>query len=258
MIFLNSLMTLFIGTGYTGNNPKRKEIHVMSQKDRKKWLAALAIVLVLVVLCIALWQTGLLDRLKNVEQLQAYLASHTPWSQLIFFGLQLCSVIIAPIPSNIIAAAGGAAFGVWPGFPITLLAVVLGSCTTFTLARTLGKNFADRVIRQKLSPKYLDLLERKRDTFLALTFFFPLFPDDLLCIMAGLTDISFRRFFIIALLTRPWGLLVASIFGSSLFSFSPKAIPLLIIGAALFIVGMIYGDRIEQLILNYIAKRKKS
>lgn len=119
-------------------------------------------------------------------------------------------------------------------------------------------NFADRVIRQKLSPKYLDLLERKRDTFLALTFFFPLFPDDLLCIMAGLTDISFRRFFIIALLTRPWGLLVASIFGSSLFSFSPKAIPLLIIGAALFIVGMIYGDRIEQLILNYIAKRKKS
>ncbi len=230
----------------------------MSQKDRKKWLAALAIVLVLVALCIALWQTGLLERLKNVEQLQAYLASHTPWSQLIFFGLQLCSVIIAPIPSNIIAAAGGAAFGVWPGFLITLVAVLVGSCTTFTLARTLCKNFADRVIRPKLSPKYLDLLERKRDTFLALTFFFPLFPDDLLCIMAGLTEIPFRRFFIIVLLTRPWGLLAANIFGSSLFSFSPKAIPLLVIGAALFIVGMIYGDRIEQLILNYIAKRKNS
>ena len=66
MKFLNSLMTLFIGTGYTGNNPKGKEIHVMSQKDRKKWLAALAIVLVLVALCIELCQTGLLERLKNV------------------------------------------------------------------------------------------------------------------------------------------------------------------------------------------------
>ena len=109
------------------------------------------------------------------------------------------------------------------------------------------------------SPKYLDLLERKRDTFLALTFFFPLFPDDLLCIMAGLTVRSpSAAFFIIVLLTRPWGLLAANIFGSSLFSFSPKAIPLLVIGAALFIVGMIYGDRIEQLILNYIAKRKNS
>jgi len=76
--------------------------------------------------------------------------------------------------------------------------------------------------------------------------------------MAGLTEISFRRFFIIVLLTRPWGLLAANIFGSSLFSFSPKAIPLLVIAVALFIVGMIYGDRLEQLILNYIAKRKNS
>ena len=48
------------------------------------------------------------------------------------------------------------------------------------------------------------------------------------------------------------------IVGSSLFSFSPKAIPLLVIAVALFIVGMIYGDRLEQLILNYIAKRKNS
>ena len=194
----------------------------MSQKDRKKWLAALAIVLLLAAFCVVLWHTGLLEKLKNVEQLQVYLASHTPWSQLIFLGLQLCSVIIAPIPSNIIAAAGGAAFGVWPGFLITLVAVLVGSCTTFTLARTLCKDFADRVIRPKLSPKYLELLDRKRDTFLALTFFFPLFPDDLLCIMAGLTEISFRRFFIIVLLTRPWGLLAANIFGSSLLFLLPQ------------------------------------
>ena len=207
----------------------------MSQKDRKKWLAALAIVLLLAALCVVLWHTGLLEKLKSVEQLQVYLASHTPWSQLIFLGLQLCSVIIAPIPSNIIAAAGGAAFGVWPGFLITLVAVLVGSCTTFTLARTLCKDFADRVIRPKLSPKYLELLDRKRDTFLALAFFFPLFPDDLLCIMAGLTEISFRRFFIIVLLTRPWGLLAANIFGSSLISFSPKAIPLLVIAVVIVI-----------------------
>ena len=111
----------------------------MSQKDRKKWLAALAIVLLLAAFCVVLWHTGLLEKLKNVEQLQVYLASHTPWSQLIFLGLQLCSVIIAPIPSNIIAAAGGAVFGVWPGFLITLVAVLVGSCTTFTLAQPCAK-----------------------------------------------------------------------------------------------------------------------
>ena len=56
----------------------------MSQKDRKKWLAALAIVLLLAAFCVVLWHTGLLEKLKNVEQLQVYLASPTPWSQLIF------------------------------------------------------------------------------------------------------------------------------------------------------------------------------
>lgn len=49
----------------------------MSQKDRK-WLAALAIVLLLAALCVVLWHTGLLEKLKSVEQLQVYLASHTP------------------------------------------------------------------------------------------------------------------------------------------------------------------------------------
>lgn len=228
----------------------------MEHKNRKKWVAALIAVLLILLLTLFLWRTGLFHQLKNTELLQAYLTEHTPWSQLIFFGLQLCSVIIAPIPSNLIAAAGGAAFGFWVGFPITLLAVVLGSCTTFLLARTLGKNFADRVIRKKLPERYLELLDRKRDSFLALTFFFPFFPDDLLCIMAGLTDISFRRFACLVLFTRPWGLICANLFGSSLFDISPKTIPILLLIALLFILGMLYGDRLEQAILTYFKGRK--
>lgn len=228
----------------------------MAHKNRKKWVAALIAVLLIILLSLFLWQTGLIHKLKDTEQMQAYLTEHTPWSQLLFFALQLCGVIIAPIPSNFIAAAGGAAFGFWCGFPITLLAVVLGSCTTFLLARTLGKNFADQVVRKKLPERYLDLLDRKRDSFLALTFFFPFFPDDLLCIMAGLTDISFRRFTCIVLLTRPWGLLCANLFGSSLFDFSPKTIPILILVTLLFVLGMLYGDRLEQAVLTYIKGKK--
>ena len=51
--------------------------------------------------------------------------------------------------------------------------------------------------------------------FLALVFLFPFFPDDLICILAGLTDIPLSRFFVICLFTRPWGLLVACGVGSS-------------------------------------------
>lgn len=228
----------------------------MPQNTRKKWIAALLAVLILLCLCLFLWRTGLFTRLRDLQALQSYLAEQAPWSHLIFFGLQMCSVIFAPIPSNVVAAAGGAVFGIWQGFLITVLAVTIGSCTTFCLARTLCKGFADRVIRKKLPDHYLELLDRKRDSFLILTFLFPFFPDDLLCIMAGLTEIPFRRFFLIVLLARPWGLLAASAFGGSLFSFSLKSLPILLLCVVLFLVGLVYGDRMSQAVIQFL-KRKK-
>ncbi len=53
--------------------------------------------------------------------------------------------------------------------------------------------------------------------FLTLAFLFPFFPDDLLCILAGLSSLSFRCFAVIVLLARPWGLLFASALGGAAF-----------------------------------------
>ena len=205
----------------------------MSRNDRKKWIAALLAVLILLLLLLFLWRTGLLERLRDAQALRDYLSEQAPWSHLIF-----------------------AVFGFWHGFLMTILAVTIGSCTTFWLARTLCKNFADRVIRKKLPEHYLELLDRKRDSFLILTFLFPFFPDDLLCIMAGVTDIPFRRFFFIVLLARPWGLVAAIAFGSSLCSFSVKSLPVIILCGILFVLGLVYGDRVSQAVIQFL-KRKK-
>ena len=84
-----------------------------------------------------------------------------------------------------------------------------------------------------------------------LVFLFPFFPDDLICILAGLTDIGFLRFLVIVLLTRPWGLLVASAVGSSVISIPLWAMALIgLAGLALFLVSMKYGDRWEARLLE--------
>ena len=76
-------------------------------------------------------------------------------------------------------------------------------------------------------------------------------PDDIICILAGLTDISFPRFLAIVLLTRPWGLLVASAVGSSVISIPLWAMALIgLAGLALFLVSMKYGDRWEARLLE--------
>ena len=199
----------------------------------------------------ALYATGFFQAAGSQEALGAYIARCAPWSHLAYFGVQLASVIIAPIPSNVTAAAGAYLFGLWPSFLLTWGAVALGSAVVFGLARLLGQKFASQFVGEKLSEKYLDLIRRKRDVFLLLAFLFPFFPDDLLCILAGLTDISFKRFFLLVVVARPWGLLVACMVGSATVSIPCWGMALLGgLGLAVVLLAMKYGDKIEELIIK--------
>ncbi|MCD7838950.1 MAG: TVP38/TMEM64 family protein [Clostridiales bacterium] len=232
----------------------------MNTKHSKQWFFAIAAAAVLLLgLSLFLRKTGALHSLKSVSDLRDFLSSYAPWSHLVFFLLQLSSVIIAPIPSNLTAMAGGACFGLGWGFLITFLAVNLGSLITFSLARTLARDWAMRVASRKLPSKYLDLIGRKRDSFLVMVLLFPFFPDDLICILAGLTDIPHRRFALIVLLTRHWGLFVASAMGASLFSLPTWALPLVaLVGIGLFVSGLLYGDKIQDWVLSRFHRHPQS
>lgn len=203
----------------------------------------------------ALYATGFFEAAGSQEKLGAYIARCAPWSHLAYFGVQLVSVIVAPIPSNLTAAAGAYLFGLWPSFLLTWGAVTLGSAVVFALARALGQQFVSQFVSEKLSDKYLDLIRRKRDIFLALAFLFPFFPDDILCILAGLTDISFKRFLLLAALARPWGLLVSCMVGSATLSIPLWGMALLgAAGLALFLLAMKYGDRLEEEVLRRLGR----
>ena len=192
--------------------------------------------------------------------MQAYIQRFAPYSHGVFFLLQLVSVIVAPIPSNLTTVAGGLLFGAWSSFLISTVAVVLGSAIVFQLSRRLGQPFAQKFVSGRTWERYGEVIRRKRDVFLFLAFLFPFFPDDLLCIMAGLTNVSFRRFLILVLLGRPWGLLAAAAVGGSVVSIPWWGMALLGVGGlALFLGALRYGDRIEEWIierLNHPAPRK--
>ena len=203
----------------------------------------------------ALYATGFFEAAGSQEKLGEYIARCAPWSHLAYFGIQLVSVVVAPIPSNLTAAAGAYLFGLWPSFLLTWGAVTLGSAIVFALARALGQQFAGQFVSEKLSGKYLDVIRRKRDVFLALAFLFPFFPDDILCILAGLTDISFKRFFLLAAIFRPWGLLAACMVGSATVSIPWWGMALLgVLGLAVFLLAMKYGDRLEDAVLKRLER----
>ena len=226
--------------------------------NKQKRTAALLWALTILLLggtALLLWRTGFFAAASDREKLAAYIEAFTPWSHLMYFAVQLFSVVLAPIPSNLTAAVGGMLFGTLPAFLLTFAAVVLGSLIVFALARVLGQHFVEGLVSRKVSDHYLDLIRRKRDVFLVLAFLFPFFPDDVLCILAGLTDISCKRFLVLCLLARPWGLLVACAFGGSALDLPIWAMAVIgLAGVALFLLGMKYGDKIEQAILDRLKK----
>lgn len=231
-----------------------------NHRQFKRTAAWAAVLLLFLFLCWGLWATGFFQVAHSPEGMQAYIQRFAPYSHGVFFLLQLVSVIVAPIPSNLTTVAGGLLFGAWSSFLISTVAVVLGSAIVFQLSRRLGQPFAQKFVSGRTWERYGEVIRRKRDVFLFLAFLFPFFPDDLLCIMAGLTNVSFRRFLILVLLGRPWGLLAAAAVGGSVVSIPWWGMALLGVGGLALILGALrYGDRIEEWIierLNHPAPRK--
>ena len=229
----------------------------MKERTVKRLLWAVTVLLLAGTL-LALWATGFFEAASSPEAMEEYIDRCAPWSHLAYFAIQLASVIVAPIPSNITAAAAGWLFGVWPAFLLTWGAVALGSALVFALARGLGQGFVQRLAGERASGRYLELLRRKRDVFLLVALLFPFFPDDVLCILAGLTEIPFKRFILLVVIARPWGLLAACAVGGNAVKLPlPAMIALGALGAVLAALALKYGDRAEEAILRRLNKTEK-
>lgn len=152
---------------------------------RHKWLLTLLLaVFLLGGGAFLLWQTGFFSSVGSLEEMRNYIERFAPYSHLFFFLIQLLSVVIAPIPSNVTALAGAVLFGMWPSFLMTWLAVAGGSVLVFWLARVLGQRLwtaGQPTGGGQVPGGYTQEAGYLFDSCLSLS----LFPDDLICILAG-------------------------------------------------------------------------
>ena len=200
-----------------------------------------------------LWESGLLERMNSREEIRAMIEAAGPFAGAVYFLIQLLTVIIAPIPSNISMMAGALAMGFWAALLLGLAAIWLGSMGVFLLARRLGQRRIQKLVDRGAMEKYLPVIREKQEVFLFLALLFPFFPDDVLCILAGLTSIPTGRFALLVLLARPWGLIFAALLGSGAFSLPLWGWAILIAALiALFIWAVKYSSRIEERLLAWI------
>lgn len=136
---------------------------------------------------------------------QSFLHRIGIWGPLIFILIQIIQVIYPFIPGGLTCVVGHALFGPLYGFIFNFTGIFLGSILAFLLARRYGESFAKAFVSQETYDKYIPYLDKGNyfDWFLATAFILPGFPDDFLCMVAGLSKMSLKHFIVITLLSKP-------------------------------------------------------
>lgn len=150
---------------------------------------------------------------KDVNALRGVVGDSVLLGPLVFILIQILQVVIPIIPGGISCAAGVLIFGPFAGFIYNYVGIAIGSILVFILGRQYGKPFILSLVSDKTYNKYIGWLdnEKRFERLFALAIFFPVAPDDALCLMAGLTKMSLRKFTLIILLAKPVSIFLYSL-----------------------------------------------
>ncbi len=130
------------------------------------------------------------------------------WGPLIFILFQAVQVIVPVLPGGVSLGLGVLTFGSTAGFLYNYLGIVCGSIASFCLIRKFGKRLVRNLVSEKNYRKLTSYLaNRKRFTlFLTVAILIPVAPDDLLCMVAGLTNMPLKTFTAIIVFCKPFSI----------------------------------------------------
>lgn len=224
----------------------------------KLLIIASVILLIYVISHIALHYSGLSERLNSVDAVREVILSTGNWGLVIFFLLTLLQVVVLPIPAAVTVVAGAAIYGAVVSFIISTIGTIVGSVICFFLGRIFGKKLIVWLIGKEKTDKYSTLIAKKGKGLFVGMMLFPFFPDDILCMTAGLTKMTFRFFIVAITLTRPVMLAFYSFFGADdVLGYDFAGIMLRIAILAGFLLFMLVFQIVYKKVLTHLEKRKK-
>lgn len=181
----------------------------MSERNEFEWrpflfrliISVLVIGALLVLAYFILKSFGVTD--LTTDSIREYVDSAGAVAPLLFILISFLQVTFVPIPGAVTIVAGYLCFGFWESFLYSYIGMMAGSLFAYFLGRLLGRPFvvwlaggAERV------DFWISKLKGRENLLLFFMFFLPLFPDDLLCSVAGLIPQRPLTFVIMQLITR--------------------------------------------------------
>lgn len=174
---------------------------------------------------------------------------------LIYIIVCFLQVTFIPIPGLIVIPVGKMLFKPFWGFVYTFIGMTAGGMFAFFLGKVIGRPFADWLAGGKgKSNEWLTKLKGKENVLLFFMFLFPLFPDDLLCTVAGLLPMSYLSFFALQAFTRATSIIGTMIFWTEWVMPLPIRMPLMVVGTIFGLIAFVFAFAYAEKIDNFIKK----
>ncbi len=202
-------------------------------------------------LCVLHW-CGLLDDFQSLEQLKNLIRDSGSWAYLVYMILQFLNVVLLPLPGFLFMLAAISIFGIWPTFWITLVVTWAGSIVCFWFGRTCGSKAVIWCVGETTADHYQKLLGTRGNLLFLIMQVLPFFPDDMLCMIAGLTRMKFSFFLLTMLIAKPLYFGTICFFG--MIPFSGWGIPIWIVICVLLGGGFALFCKYQTALESWFAK----
>ena len=224
-------------------------------KKFKIIISFIAIILVSIFLCFTINAIGL-DDLSTFKKI----INDNIWGAGLYILILSLQVVFIPINSLILIIPAIMVFGAIKAFVFSFIALLIGSCTAYYIGKVFGnsllKFFADRNSIDKLQ----NTLSQNGKFVLPILLLVPIFPDEVICILAGIAKLKFGYFFVVSFVTRLIDLTCTCFIGAIL----PMHGWWLVLWAILFVFSTIIAiwigknhNKIQNKVFNFINNKLK-
>ena len=165
-----------------------------------------ALLIFMLTVLLILQKTGLIYVINSEELFRDYMRRAGALMPLLFIAFQFLQVVILPVPAFVSTAAGVALFGPFKAALCSFVGIITGSLLAFFIGRKIGDKAVAWMVGKDDLDKWLKKVKGKDNFLLTAMFVLPLFPDDILCFVSGLSSMSWQYFALMIVFARAIGI----------------------------------------------------
>lgn len=189
---------------------------------RKKWKTIILIFIIVAIVCLLSYLLFfLLDKfnITSISTLRKFISNFGGWAWVVFLLVQIAlsvPIFVVPFEDELWVSLSIILFGVKIGFVLSVISMISVSSILYFCGKKFGSVLANKFIGEKVVADVSQKFNKKSKLSLPVLYLIPLFPHDVVCVIAGIGKLNFIYFFFVTLVMRSLEIVAICFMGGTL------------------------------------------